>query len=131
MATVAVDERGLTVRLGRWERLGGFHDDVTVPVSGLVEAMAVADVWEHLRGVRAPGTGWPGLIMLGTTRHEGLKDFCVVYRHGPGLVVDLRDHEFARLVISVPISEATAVASQINDLTAWPGSSDAAPSGEA
>lgn len=128
---MTVDERGLTVRLGRWERLGGFHGDVTVPVSGLVRAMAVADVWEHLRGVRAPGTGWPGLIMLGTTRRQGLKDFCVVYRHGPGLVVDLRDHEFARLVISLPLGEATAVASLINQVTASPGSSNTAPVAEA
>ena len=113
MATVQIDQRGLRVRLGRWERLGAMHDDVEVPVASLVRAETVTDVWDRLEGVRAPGTGWPGLIMLGTTRHDGLKDFCVVHRHGPGLVVELGDHEFARILVTLPVEEATRLASAI------------------
>jgi len=118
VATVELDERGLRLRLGRWERLGATHGDVEVLASSLAGAQAVADVWEQLRGVRAPGTGIPGVIMLGTTRHDDVTDFCVVYRHGPGLVVDLRDHEFARILISLRVDEATRLASSINHLVA-------------
>lgn len=118
VATVEIDERGLRLRLGRWESLGAMHGDVELLASSLAGAQAVADVWEHLEGVRAPGTGIPGLIMLGTARHDDVKDFCVVYRHGPGLVVDLRDHEFARILISLPVDEATRLAAAVNDLVA-------------
>jgi hypothetical protein len=114
VAKVEIDQRGLRVRLGRWERLGAMHDDIEVADASLAGAQAVSDVWDNLEGVRAPGTGWPGLIMLGTTRHDGLKDFCVVYRHGPGLVVELRDHEFARILVTLGVDEATRLGSAIN-----------------
>jgi len=116
VATLEISPGGLRVRLGRLERLGAFHDDVLVPSSSLVGATAVSDVWMHLRGMRAPGTGIPGVIMLGTTRSDGLKDFCAVYRHGPGLVVDLRDHEFARLLLSYDAAEAARLVSAIRGL---------------
>jgi hypothetical protein len=118
MATVEISPAALHVRLGRLERLGAFHDDVTVPVADLVAATAVPDVWAHLRGVRAPGTGLPGVIMLGTTRTDGIKDFCAVYRHGAGLVIDLRDHEFARLLLTQDAVEAERLAKAINDVVA-------------
>ena len=50
--------------------------------------------------MRAPGTGWPGTIALGTWRHDGVKDFCAVYRKGPGVVVELDNATYARLVVS-------------------------------
>jgi len=118
MAKVELDAHGLRVRMGPWERLGAFHADVDVPVRCLVGAAVVADVWPQLRGVRAPGTGLPGVIMLGTTRHDGVKDFCVVRRHGPGLVVELRQHEFARLLLSLEAGEATRLATSIQTLLA-------------
>jgi hypothetical protein len=118
MAKVEVDDRGLRVRMGAWERLGAFHADIDVPVRCLVAARAVADVWPQLRGVRAPGTGLPGVIMLGTTRHDGVKDFCVVRRHGPGLVVELEDYEFARLLLSLEAAEAAQLATSIGSLVA-------------
>jgi hypothetical protein len=118
MARIELSPAALHVRLGRLERLGAFHDDVTVPVADLVGATSVPDVWTHLRGVRAPGTGIPGIIMLGTTRTDGLKDFCAVYRHGPGLVVELRDHEFARLLLTQEVGDAARLAAAIDDLVA-------------
>ena len=118
MARVDVDTDRLRVRLGRLERLGAFHDDVVVAPANLVAATSVDDLWQHLRGVRAPGTGIPGVIMLGTTRQDGVKDFCAVYRHGPGLVVELRDHEFARLLVSLDAAGAARAASSITSLVA-------------
>jgi hypothetical protein len=94
------------------------HADVEVAAENLVGAEVVADVWEHLVGIRAPGTGLPGVIMLGTTRHDGVKDFCVVHRHGPGLVVELRDHEFARILMTLRTDEAARFANAIDGLVA-------------
>ena len=113
MATVEVGTSGLRVRMSRIERLGAFHDDVVATTANLVDAASVDDVWSFLRGARAPGTGIPGVIMLGTTRQDGVKDFCAVYRHGPGLVVELRDHEFARLLVSLGAPEAARAAASV------------------
>ena len=113
---VTVDQQGLRVTLSRPERLGAFHGDVSVPVSGLVSAQAVGDVSQHLRGVRAPGTGVPGVLMLGTTRYDGKRDFCSVHRHDPGLVVELRNQEFARILVSLPHAEATNLAAAVTAL---------------
>ena len=55
---------------------------------------------------------------MGTTRSGGAKDFCVVYRHGPGLVVVLRDHEFARLLVSVAQPRAGELAAAVTALGA-------------
>ncbi len=99
------------------ERIGAVRRrDVAASPAQLVDAQPVGDVWEHLRGFRAPGTGFPGRIMLGTTRYEGRKDFCVVGRHGPGIVVELRDHEFARVLVSVPAEQAASLAARIREV---------------
>jgi hypothetical protein len=117
VATLRVDAAGLRVELTRGERIGAVRRrDVVASPTQLVDAQPVGDVWEHLRGFRAPGTGFPGRIMLGTTRYEGRKDFCVVGRHGPGLVVELRDHEFARVLVSMPSEQAAGLAASIREV---------------
>ena len=63
---------------------------------------AVEDPWTELRGIRAPGTGLPGVIAVGTRRGPFGKDFAAVHGKGAGVVVELRDHEFERLVLTVP-----------------------------
>ena len=61
-----------------------------------------------LRGIRAPGTGWPGRIALGTWRHRGGKGFAAVYRGQPAVMVRLRDSEFAWLLVSSDDAENVA-----------------------
>ena len=58
----------------------------------------VPDAWPELRGIRAPGTGVPGAIAVGTRRGGFGKDFVVVHRKGPAVVVELEGEEFERLV---------------------------------
>lgn len=100
MARLVSSGDGLAVQLTVWERLGALHRPFTVPWEHVVAIAEVDDVWARLRGIRAPGTGWPGRIMLGTTRYSGGRDFCAVYRHRPGFVVQLREEGFARLLIT-------------------------------
>jgi hypothetical protein len=56
--------------------------------------------FRDLRGIRAPGTGLPGVIALGTWRYRGGKDFAALYRGGPALVIELDGAEYRRLLVS-------------------------------
>jgi len=108
---VAGDE--LILHLSGLERLGGFvRGDAHIPLAAVRGARAVENPWKELRGIRSPGTGFPGVIALGTRRFSGGKDFAAVYGKGPGVVVDLAGVDFARLVVST--RDAEAVADEIN-----------------
>ena len=104
---VAGDE--LILHLSALERLGGFvRGDARIPLKAVRGARAVSNPWKELRGIRSPGTGWPGVIALGTRRFSGGKDFAAVYGKKPGVVVDLVGVDFARLIVSTPDAEAVA-----------------------
>ncbi|MGH3416410.1 MAG: hypothetical protein ACRDSS_08075, partial [Actinocrinis sp.] len=70
---------------------------------------AEPDPWSALRGVRAPGTGIPGVIAYGVRRLTGgAPDFAAVHGSGPAVRVELGPcARFRRLVISVPDVERT------------------------
>ena len=62
---------------------------------------AVDDPWsEFLRGIRAPGTGLPKVIAIGTRRGGFGKDFAAVHGKGPAVVVELENTEYGRLVVT-------------------------------
>jgi len=108
MARLVEDAHELKVEMSRFERIGSFHSPFSVPLANVISVRATTDAWNELRGVRAPGTGIPGVIMLGTCRGAFGKDFCSVRGHGPGVVIDLTESEFARVVISDPQAPITA-----------------------
>ncbi len=100
MALLISQDGLLQVSLAGKEELGAFKKSFSVPLDQVSNIARVSDLWVHLRGIRAPGTGWPGVIMLGTTRYQGKKDFNAVYRHKPGFVVTLDGNDFARILIT-------------------------------
>ena len=100
MAALIVDGADLLVRLSPLEKLGAFRGDVRVELRAVRDLRAIDDLWPELRGIRAPGTGIPGVIALGTRRGGGNKDFAAVYGRRPGIVVDLVRAPFSRLVVS-------------------------------
>ena len=103
-----VEGSDLVLQLSALEKLAGFRGDIRVPVSTVRQVRWVADPWHELRGIRAPGTGWPGVIAVGTRRGSGIKDFAVVHGKGPGIVVELEGAEFNRLVVTDNAAEGRA-----------------------
>lgn len=92
------------------EKIGAFHRSPSSLVANL-ESVKIADrPWraEVLKGVRAPGTGFPFLIMLGTLRYRGGKDFCVVYKGNPVLILEFKEESFRRWII--PANDANKAA---------------------
>ena len=84
--------------------------------SNLISVALEVNPWNArvLRGIRAPGTGFPYLIMLGTMRHRKGKDFCIVYKRNPVLVLDFKNEKWARWVIPAS-SENRAALSKFLD----------------
>lgn len=83
------------------ENFGAFGLDPKANISNLQSVKLRAHPWtaEVLRGIRAPGTGFPFLIMLGTMRYRRGKDFCVVYRRWPVLVLEFQGEKYNRWII--------------------------------
>lgn len=115
MATLEFGDSGVTVSLSMEERVGAVHGSVSATWDQVATVRDVPDLWPEIKGIRAPGTGLPGVVMLGTTRYDGGKDFCAVYKHRPGVVIDLTGHEFARLLVTgerpeLPAGQASKLA---------------------
>ena len=108
MATLTIQDGELVVHLSRWEKAGALHGDVRVPLGSVEDVSVSAQPFGELRGLRAPGTGWPRVIALGTFRYSGGKDFAAIYRRKPAVIVRLRDAEFRRLLIAADDAEAVA-----------------------
>lgn len=105
MAVLFPEDGDLVLRLSRLARLGGLHGDIRVPLSAVQEIAVTDRPFGELRGMRAPGTGWPRRIALGTWRHRGGKGFAAIYRGKPGVIVRLRGSEFAWLCVSADAPE--------------------------
>jgi hypothetical protein len=101
------------VALSGWERAAAFHGDVRVPVAAVRSVAIEPQPWDALRGIRSPGTGWPGVIAYGVRRLTGDRpDFVAILRGRPVVRVDLDPpSEFGRLLVSV--SDAGAAVSAV------------------
>jgi hypothetical protein len=112
MAEIRIEADDVVVHLSGLERLGAMRGDVRVPRSAILECRVSDDPWSELRGIRAPGTGLPGVISLCTLRGDGTRDFAALYRKRPAVVIELTDAEFNRLIVSV---KDTAFARELAD----------------
>jgi hypothetical protein len=107
MAELRIEADELVVELSELEKIGALRGDVRVPLTAVRDVRVAEDPRPELRGMRAPGTGIPGVIALGSRRGQG-HDFAAVYHNRPAVVVDLEAAAFDRLVITVPDPQSTA-----------------------
>ena len=102
MARITVVNDEVRCELSLLESFGAFHKSISAPISSLTSVQLYPDPWNKqvLRGFRAPGTGFPYLIMLGTMRFRGGKDFCAIYKRKPVYVLEFSGEEFRRWIVS-------------------------------
>jgi len=93
----------LVLELSFWEKLGAFHGSPRAPKSALISVEEMQNPWNRkdgMTGARAPGTGMPGVIMLGTLRRFKGKDFAAVYRRRKTMVYVFNSGPFQRWIVS-------------------------------
>jgi hypothetical protein len=108
MATLIVTGDSVTVQLTDMEKLETLHGDVIVARSTVVGARVVQDAMSEVHGLRAPGTGLPGVIIAGTYRGREGNTFAVCHGRGPGIVIELVDAPYAKIVLTLDDPEAAA-----------------------
>jgi len=108
MAGYSIEGQDLAVVMNGLERLGALRRAVRVPVSSVQAVRVSTSPWSELRGIRFPGTGFPGVIALGTWRGRFGRDFAAIYGRRAAVVVELQGAEFSRLIVSCAGAEAVA-----------------------
>ena len=102
MAKVHQSQTELVLQLSPWEKLGGLHSNPMTDIHSLISVTTAPNPWskEVLKGVRAPGTGIPYVILLGSMRYRGGKDFTAIYGKGPVDIYEFSSGEFKRWIVS-------------------------------
>ncbi len=104
MARATIVGSEVVLQLSAGEKFFGFHKSPRANLVDIVKIEPVDNFWKFSgwRGVRAPGTGIPGVVGLGTWRKLGAKTFCAVYKKEPGYKVTLKNGEFEAWLFSSP-----------------------------
>lgn len=101
MANLLIDEGSVTVTLTTAEKFEALHGDVLIPRSAVRGVRVVQDGMEEVHGVKMPGTGFPGVVMVGTWRDSGGVTFAVCHGRRPAVVLELTGHPYDRVVVTV------------------------------
>ena len=103
MAIVKVDGDELILELSFWERVGALHSSLRVSKSAVTKIEFIDNLWssEVLRGVRAPGTGIPYKVLLGTMRGRNYRDFTAIKGRGAGVEICLNEGPFERWIFTL------------------------------
>jgi hypothetical protein len=103
MAHLVVHGEKVRLNLSPLEILGAFHLSPEVALSEVESVEIVENPWTRdvLKGIRAPGTGIPFVIMLGTLRYSKGKDLVVIYRRKPAAIITFKSGEFKRWIFEI------------------------------
>ena len=103
MAQVIEENGELVIRLSLREKIFALHGNPRAKAVDLIATTESENPWskEVLRGVRAPGTGIPYVVLLGTMRFKSGKDFTAIYKRGPVRIYEFKAGEFKRWVVSM------------------------------
>ena len=103
MAKIVRVENDLVLELSFWEKMGALHDSPRIPADSVEKVEFFDELWgsSTLRGVRAPGTALPYVVLLGTLRGRNYRDFVAMKGRGEGVVLTLKSGPFARWIFTL------------------------------
>jgi hypothetical protein len=100
MAHLLITDDTVTIDMSRGEKFEAAHGDQTFPRSAVSGVRTVSDCMAEVRGLKWAGTELPG-IRVGSWHDAGRVTFAVCHGHNPGIVIDLTDSKYDRVVLTV------------------------------
>jgi hypothetical protein len=98
--TIANDR--LKVEVLGWDKLWSFKSHLDFPMAHVIAAHRSGNEAKRFwRGIRAPGTNLPGVIVAGTYYSEGEHLFYDVHDFKQAIVIELKDEWYTRLIVEV------------------------------
>ena len=103
MAILVTDGTEIRLKMSLLERLGALVSPPTARLDQVQSIEFIEELWSKdvLRGVRAPGTGMPYVVLIGVMRGSGFKDFCVIERKKPGVIITFSSGPFQRWIYTL------------------------------
>ena len=118
MAKLRVSGDELILELSFWERVGALRSSPRVSKSAVTKVEFIDNLWSKkvLRGVRAPGTGFPFKVLLGTMMGRKYRDFTAIKGRGAGVEIWLNEGPFERWIFTLrqPKSEIEQLSHKLN-----------------
>jgi hypothetical protein len=112
MAKVVRVGNELILQLSFWEKMGALHGSPRTSLSSIEKVEFIDQLWgsSTLRGIRAPGTALPYVVLLGTLRGRRYRDFVAMVGRGEGVVLTLKSGPFARWIFTLKEPKAEFLA---------------------
>ncbi len=102
MAKVIESETQLHLKLSVLEKIFALHGDIWVDKRLLTKKVMVENPWRRdvIKGIRAPGSAIPFVILLGTMRYRGGKDFTAIYNRGAVDIYEFKNSAYRRWILT-------------------------------
>ena len=103
MAILVTDGTEIRLKMSPLERLGALVSPPTARLDQVQSIQFIEELWSKdvLRGVRAPGTGMPYVVLIGVMRGRGYKDFCSIKGRKPGVVITFASGNYQRWIYTL------------------------------
>ena len=105
MTTVMISDGKLMIEIQGWDKLWALKSSLEIPLEHVKGVRSGKD--ERVRGIRAPGTHWPGIIAAGSFHQIGKHVFWDVHHEERAIAIDLHDERYTTLIVEVEHPEVT------------------------
>ena len=102
MAKVFESSNQLHLKLSVLEKIFALHGDIWVDKRLLTKKVMVENPWRRdvIKGIRAPGSAIPFVILLGTMRYRGGKDFTAIYKRRAVDIYEFKNSAYRRWILT-------------------------------
>ena len=102
MAKVTESATKFQLKLSVLEKIFALHGDIWVDKSLLTKKVMVEKPWRRsvIKGFRAPGAAIPFVVLLGTMRYRGRKDFTAIYNRTAVDIYEFKDSAYKRWIVT-------------------------------
>jgi hypothetical protein len=102
MAKVIESATQLHLKLSMLEKIFALHGDIWVDKRLLTKKVMVENPWRRdvIKGIRAPGSAIPFVILLGTMRYRGGKDFTAIYKRRAVDIYEFKNSAYRRWILT-------------------------------